>query len=108
MATKRYSGNITVSINYVDSSEQYKANVSVAGKREKTVYVRPRASSRYAVDDAKAFDSAAIAAIAFAEHDGLDVSGADHTDSGIAIHRRKPVHAPKVPVPRGFARGSSR
>lgn len=61
---KRYSGNITVDINWLDSQDQYKATVSVAGKRGKTIYVggTPRIMTQ-GVDHPSSYDNAARAAI---------------------------------------------
>ena len=103
MATKRYSGNVTVAINYVDSENHYKATVSAGGKRGKTVIVNPPRHLTKAVDSAEAYDNAAKAAVSFAEDDGFDASGAEYTGSGIAIRRHKPSHG-NVAAPRGFTR----
>lgn len=100
--TTRYSGNISVKIAWLDSQDQYKATVSVAGKRGKTIYVgAPRHMTR-SVDHPASFDDAARAAISFAANEGLSVDGADYDGSGVVIHRKKPSHSPKAP--RGFTK----
>lgn len=104
MATKRYSGNITVALSFVDSENHYKCNVSVGGKRGKTIIVNPPRHLTRSVDSADAFDDAAKAAISFAADEGLDTDGADHTGSGVAIHRKAPSKKTPAP-PRGFTKG---
>jgi hypothetical protein len=69
---KRRSGNVTVSISWLDSQNQYRAVVHAGGKK-KIIYVGHPPASRLSVDSPAAYDSAAGAAISFAEHEGLDV-----------------------------------
>lgn len=102
MATKRYSGNITVTITYVDAKDKYKATVS-AGEQRGTVYVGPPRHLTRSVDSPEAFDDAARAAISFAGDEGLDIQGADWGGgTSVVIHRKKPSH--KAKAPRGFTK----
>lgn len=100
--TTRYSGNVKVNIVWLDSKDQYKADVSVGGKRGKTIYVGAPRVMIHGVDHPSSFDSAARAAISFAADEGLDVDGAEYDRSGVVVHRKKPSHAPKAP--RGFTK----
>jgi len=69
---KRYSGDVTVTMIYRDRTNDYACRVASASGRA-TVLVGAPAFLEHAVDSREAFDGTARAAIAFAEHDGLDV-----------------------------------
>jgi hypothetical protein len=65
--TRRYSGEVTVYITWLDATEQYGAKVKPPG--EPSVYIAVGAPRllEHAVDSPPAYDAAAKAALAFAE-----------------------------------------
>lgn len=89
---KRYSGQVTVDVEFVDAKNQYRARVTAPDGTE-TVWVGVPPALRVAVDSPEAYDGAASAAMSFAEDDYPDLGvadAADYGDSGWAISRKKP------------------
>lgn len=82
---KRSSGCVNVNIVWVDRTERYRAIVSSPEGRE-VVHVGAPAHLTRAVDNPKAYDDAARAAISFAEKGHAD--HADYTSSGVKIARK--------------------
>lgn len=72
----RYSGSFKISLKVNDRSDGYNVNVSEGGKHLYRCTVMQPPADRVAVDSPGAFDDAAIAALSFAENDGVDMSGA--------------------------------
>jgi hypothetical protein len=92
MTATRYSGKLTVRMTYLDSEAQYRCVVSYSdanGSGWTTLYVRPPALLRNAVDSPIAFDETAHAALSFAseDHDWVE-RYADFNDGGWAINRK--------------------
>jgi hypothetical protein len=103
MSTKRYSGNVVVTIDWIDSRSQYRASVSAGGSRGKTIHVGAPRAMQHAVDSPQALDDAARAAISFAADEGVDVDGVEYSEHGaVVVHRKKPSNSPRPP--RGFIR----
>lgn len=102
MAT-RYSGSLTVRISWVDRHDLYDASVSWKGGGPIKVMVGHPPASRLSVDSPEAYDSAAKAAIAFAddEYREFGISDmAEYDDSGVVV-RRSPggtARGPAAPV----------
>lgn len=80
---QRYSGQVRVSIVYVDAEAGYDARVSWPGGRERVKVGTPAAVATHAVDSPLAYDAAARAAIAFAGDAG---DYADHGGAGSGVH----------------------
>jgi len=90
MAT-RYSGSVTVRVEWNDRTSQYDATVSIPGEGTRRVHIRRAPADRGAVDSPKAYDKAAHAALSFTDSRDFPVGdNADFLDSGWAISR-KPV-----------------
>jgi hypothetical protein len=86
MAT-RYSGDVTVRVDYVDTKSAYRCRVKCADGA-KTIIVHPARASQLAVDSAAAYDETARAAISFADHDGLAVQPEyASVDGNVVVHR---------------------
>lgn len=91
MAT-RYSGDVVVRIHWNDRTSQYDATVSAPGERPVRIHVGHSPASRLGVDSPEAYDSAAHAAISFAddEESGIGARAATRPDgSGWHISRTK-------------------
>lgn len=114
MSTQRYSGSVRVRVTYVEPRcstpeerriqdryphGQYRC-VVVLGETKRTVWTAPPACLPCAVDSPEAFDGAASAAIAFADHEdkengvpiGCRVNFGDsceYDDDGIIISRTR-------------------
>ncbi len=72
MSTKRYSGEIVIRITYIetyDPNGMYRCFLKGPNGQTETVFVGAPAFLSEAVDSPEAFDSAAEAAIAFADHE---------------------------------------
>ena len=72
----RYSGTLKISLRVNDRSDGHRVNVSEGGKHLYRCTVGQPPAARVAIDSSGAFDDAAVAALAFADAEGVDVSGA--------------------------------
>jgi hypothetical protein len=79
---KRTSGNVTVRLTFDGTRDAYVCSVAVEGEKAKRVIVGYPAVCKGAVDSAESYDSAARAAIAFADATG----GADYETVPLGPH----------------------
>jgi len=95
---KRYSGEVEVSIIWNDNEEQYAAKVTAPGPRDQFVMVGAPAVLEVAVDSPEGYDSAARAAIAFADNEDEVIGDyAAYTSEGCYISRSKDSKWPSQP-----------
>jgi len=85
----RYSGNLTIRLTVNDRSDGWRVNIAECGANVYRGTVGQPHSARVAIDAPEEYDAAARAALAFAEHDGMDMSGADVGDSGFLVYRSR-------------------
>lgn len=87
----RYCGDLIIRVRYVDDAGAYHAVVrNTRGQLQGRVFVTPPAHQLRAVDCPDAYDDAAHAALSFvAEPRSGEIDGADYTDSGWSIRRKR-------------------
>lgn len=73
----RYSGSLVVRCLWIDRTAHYECVISRKGRHVTTQHVNPSKHLTHAVDSPVAYDAAARAALAFAEHEGHDVADRD-------------------------------
>jgi hypothetical protein len=91
---RRWSGNLSIHIKFVDRDNQYKATVCrIAPNRAErdcqVMWVGPPAHLTRAVDSPAAYDDAARAAIAFLDDEGRLPGRAEWGDSDIVVRRKR-------------------
>ena len=72
----RTSGTLKINLKVNDRNDGHLVNVSEGVKHLYHCSVRQPPASCCATDSPEAFDDAAVAALSFAENDGVDMSGA--------------------------------
>jgi len=87
----RYSGRIAMRVVLREGMrDEYHVSIKLPNGDRETVVVGAPAHMRIAIDSPQAYDDAARAALAFAEHDGLDVAEhAEFDESSYVIRRIK-------------------
>lgn len=93
MSAVRYSGDVTVRVTYLDRRHgspngHYWCVVSAHGLSH-AFSIQPPVVLSHPVDSSEMFDDVARSAIAFAEHDGVDVQKAAWTEHGVHVGRSK-------------------
>lgn len=85
---KRYSGAVTIRIQWSDVLDEYEARVTMPGTKGESIRVRAPAVLERAVDSPDEYDSAARAALSFASE---EFGQAAEYDECHAIMRRSPA-----------------